>query len=155
MSAEEIAAVQAWFTELTGIREEQLLRASNATFKAALAAFIAFCGVTPVRTMCQDWFVMRQNCALYDINEIPALLRTEFERVKPQLAAWGLPAAELERNPSSGELYRAVKLSVPELYATLGMLAGGKDDQQVHNALHDVRSMAVAVPRLTYITTAL
>lgn len=111
-----------FFTELTGITQKQV-RENGISIRDAIAQFAAFCGSTPVWTFDKDEEVFKQNAG-YIKMKWP--LSQNFVRVKSLLPSWGV-------NPdafSSGTLYKA---------AGLDMLG------HVHNALHDVKSMAAAV----------
>lgn len=114
--------VTPFFIELTGITQEQI-NASAYDFSEVLQMFAAFCSDYPVWTFEKDEEVFRQNCHYIDAAfpfDVP------FTKVKPLLAGWGIDAAQY----SSGSLYKA---------------AGLEMEGHVHNALHDVRSMAAAV----------
>jgi inhibitor of KinA sporulation pathway (predicted exonuclease) len=111
-----------FFIELTGITQSEVGR--GAAFPEALSTFLQFCGDAPVYTFDKDWEVLRQNCSYYPI---PFPFEGKpFTRVKPLLGGWGVDAGAY----SSGTLYKA---------------AGLQMDGHVHNALHDVRSMAAAI----------
>jgi DNA polymerase III alpha subunit (gram-positive type) len=112
-----------FFTELTGITQETLNQKAI-DFKSGLQEFQKFSKNYPIWTFNDDWGVLKQNCEYISIpfpyNDAP------FVRVKPLLPTWGIDAEKY----SSGTLYQAAKLKI------VG---------HVHNALHDVRSMAAAV----------
>lgn len=112
-----------FFVELTGITQESVDRV-GVPFDEALMHFVRFCSDIPIWTFIGDYDVFQQNCALHAI-EFPFITRP-FVCVKPMLAAWGIDSSVY----SSGTLYRA---------------AGLRMEGHVHNALHDVRSMAAAV----------
>ncbi len=114
--------VPEFFTVLTGINQEMVDR-DGIDFEAALERFWQFCGSAQVSTFDKDEEVFRQNCSYVDI---PWPFSEEFIRVKPLLASWGVDGQRY----SSGTLHTA---------------AGIEMDGHVHNALHDVRSMAAAV----------
>lgn len=111
-----------FFVQLTGITQKQVDR-YGLNFIQALNMFINFSGSTDIYTFDKDWYVLRQNCTYYDMN-FP-FEHKPFSRIKSQLNSWGLP----EDKYSSGTLYQAAKLTL---------------EGRVHNALHDVRSMAAA-----------
>lgn len=117
-----------FFVELTGITQQQV-DADGLEFPAALSQFIAFCGEVPIFTFDKDWEVLAQNCGYYDLPFVYAA--APFTRVKALLPQWGVDPNAY----SSGTLYQA---------------AGLKMDGHVHNALHDVRSMAAAVACLEH-----
>lgn len=112
-----------FFVELTGITQE-MVDTRGVEFSQALQKFIEFCGSRDIWTFDKDFEVLVQNCGYK--NTAFALSGSPFVRVKPKLPAWGIDASAY----SSGTLYRAA-----------GLIMNG----HVHNALHDVRSMAVAV----------
>lgn len=114
--------VTPFFIELTGITQEQI-DASAYDFSEVLKMFAAFCDGYPVWTFEKDEEVFRQNCG-YIGTGFP--FSEEFTRVKPRLSRWGIDASKY----SSGSLYKAAGLTM---------------EGHVHNALHDVRSMAAAV----------
>lgn len=111
-----------FFTELTGISQADINR-SGVEFEAALAHFVAFVGDAEIYTFDKDEEVLRQNCGYIDMAWPFA---TSFTRVKSLLPDYGVDPDAY----SSGTLYQAAGLQ----------MAG-----HVHNALHDVRSMAAAV----------
>lgn len=111
-----------FFIELTGITQADIDR-SGIPFKDALANFVRFVGDTEVWTFDKDEEVFRQNC---DYLDLAWPFISPFVRVKALLPNWGINPDEY----SSGTLY---------------MAAGLKMDGHVHNALHDVRSMAHAI----------
>lgn len=114
--------VPEFFVELTGITQADVDR-SGIPFKDALANFVRFVGDTEVWTFDKDEEVFRQNCGYLTL---PWPFTSPFVRVKALLPHWGINPAEY----SSGTLYKT---------------AGLKMDGHVHNALHDVRSMAQAI----------
>lgn len=118
--------VPLFFTTLTGI-SQTTIDEKAVPFIEALQAFVRFCGDYPVWTFNADWGVLKQNCTYFNTS-FPFEER-EFIRVKPLLSAWGIDPEQY----SSGTLHRAVGISM---------------DGHVHNALHDVRSMASAVQLL-------
>lgn len=111
-----------FFTELTGITQHDLTRYAI-PFREALSTFHDFCGDIPIWTFDKDEEVLRQNCGYI---ELPWPFSSQFVRVKSLLPNWNIDPNAY----SSGTLYKAVDLN----------LSG-----HVHNALHDVRSMANAV----------
>lgn len=111
-----------FFVELTGISQKDVDK-SAIGFSDALERFHAFCAGLPVWTFDKDEEVFRQNCGYYSIA-FP--FDNHFVRVKGMLPRWGIDPDRY----SSGTLYQAVNLPL---------------DGHVHNALHDVRSMAQAV----------
>ncbi len=110
-----------FFVELTGIDKKQL-EEEGISFERGFKELVSFCGDHPVWTFDKDQEVLEQNCSYFNI-EFPW---QKFERVKPKLIQWGIAPNDY----SSGTLYQAVGLEM---------------SGQVHNALHDVRSMAGAV----------
>lgn len=112
-----------FFTDLTSITQE-MLHAQAIAFPLALQKFVAFAADYQVWTFNADWDVMKQNCEYFGI--IFPFAHTPFTRVRSLLPGWGIDADKY----SSGTLYQA---------------AGLQMDGHVHNALHDVRSMAAAV----------
>ncbi len=112
-----------FFVELTNITDSQLT--TNAIdFPTALKSLVDFVKNYPIWTFNADWGVLQQNCSYFGIaypfEDLP------FIKVKPLLSGWKIDADAY----SSGTLYQAAGL---EMYG------------HVHNALHDVRSMAQAV----------
>lgn len=113
----------AFFTELTGITQA-VVDTYAVELGEGIGAFEDFCEGYPVYTFDKDWGVFMQNCGY--IKRKFLFSDTPFQRVKPMLAAWGLDPEKY----SSGTLYKAAGLTM---------------DGHVHNALHDVKSMAAAV----------
>ncbi len=112
-----------FFVELTGITQEQVRR-DAIEFPEALKALMGFVQSNPIWTFFGDWGVLRQNCGYFNI-EFP-FENNPFIKVKELLPQWGIDPQAY----SSGTLHQA---------------AGMDMEGQVHNALHDVRSMASAV----------
>lgn len=112
-----------FFVQLTHINQ-RMVDAHGLLFPQALQKFQMFCGHNPIWIFNADWNVLRQNCGYFNMK-FP-YERTPFIRVKHLLPAWGINADAY----SSGTLYRAANISM---------------SGHVHNALHDVRSMAAAV----------
>ena len=107
------------FIELTGITQE-IVDGYGIPFADALKLFSMFIRPeTSVICMNGDEGVMRENCALHDV-EYPF---GSWYRLRPFLEACGVTMAGL----SSGDLHKL----------TVAPLTG-----HTHNALHDVRSMA-------------
>ena len=111
-----------FFTELTGITQVDV-DSSGVAFKDALTDFAQFCGDTPIWTFDKDEEVLRQNCGYID-SSWP--FTQSFIRVKALLPNWNIDPEAY----SSGTLYKAAEIE----------LTG-----HIHNALHDVRSMAQAI----------
>ena len=111
-----------FFIQLTGI-SQQAVDEQAISFSDALEKLVTFCSGLEMYTFDKDWYVLRQNCGYYGIK-FP-FEDKPFIRIKEHLKEWGVP----EGRYSSGTLYKAAKL---------------KMDGHVHNALHDVRSMAAA-----------
>lgn len=112
-----------FFTELTGITQV-VVDEQGMPFLEALEQLVKFCGDVKVYTFDKDWYVLRQNCGYYE-SEFPFETKP-FYRVKQNLKTWNIP----ENKYSSGTLYKAAGLSM---------------SGHVHDALHDVRSMAAAI----------
>lgn len=111
-----------FFVELTGITQQNI-DASAISFEQAFAAFVAFCGDLSVWTFDKDEEVLRQNCGYIGVDWP---LKAQFTRVKSLLPKWDIDPEAY----SSGTLYKAAGLE----------LSG-----HIHNALHDIRSMANAI----------
>lgn len=111
-----------FFIELTDITQDDINRV-GILFRDALMQFAEFVGDTEIWTFDKDEEVLRQNCG-YIAMEWP--FSRPFVRVKPKLYGWDVNPGEY----SSGTLYKAAGLTM---------------DGHVHNALHDVRSMAQAI----------
>lgn len=113
-----------FFTELTGITQAQVDTGST-SFEAAYEQFFTFCREYPIWTFDkdEDEEVLRQNCEYLNLKW---LFRDPFIRVKAMLAGWGINPNDY----SSGTLYKAANLNM---------------HGHVHDALHDVRSMAAAI----------
>lgn len=120
-----------FFTTLTGI-QQTTIDEEAILFPEALQSFVQFCDQYPIWTFNADWGVLKQNCEYFNIPY--PFEKKEFVRVKPLLSGWGIDSEQY----SSGTLHCAV---------------GIKMDGHVHNALHDVRSMASAVQLLEQKTT--
>lgn len=121
--------LSSYITSLTGI-EQSAVDARGGAFPDAFAAFYAFCdhGHTPLYCYGDDLSVLRENCAIHNMNlpKFPAGMhdiRQLFEH-----------AGVNTRPYTSGTIYQAV---------------GAKFDALAHNALNDVRSLAVTLRRLT------
>lgn len=114
--------VTEFFTELTGIAQSDIDR-EGIPFQEALARFVRFVGDAEIYTFDKDEEVLRQNCGYINLSwpfEKP------FTRVKALLPSYGIDPDAY----SSGTLYKA---------------AGLEMSGHVHNALHDVRSIAAAM----------
>lgn len=111
-----------FFTELTGITQAQV-DAESISFEAAYEQFFAFCQDYPIWTFDKDEEVLRQNCEYLNLRW---LFQDPFIRVKAMLARWGVNPDDY----SSGTLYKAANLNMRG---------------HVHDALHDVRSMAATI----------
>src|SRR6056297_1331659 len=110
-----------FFVELTGITQEDLDR-EGVDFPRGFQKFVEFCRDRPIWTFDKDQEVLQQNCGYFGLDfSLP-----DFIRVKAKLPEWGIDPDKY----SSGTLYRA---------------AGVDMSGHIHNALHDVRSMAAAV----------
>lgn len=110
-----------FFVELTNITDE-LVQTQGVPFPEAWQKFVQFCDTTPIWTFHNDWYVLKQNCGYVNIPyNLPP-----FIQVRDLLPRWGVDPSQY----SSGTLHRA---------------AGIEMHGHVHNALHDVRSMAAAV----------
>ena len=114
-----------FFEELTAITQADVEREGIA-FPEALQAFVDFCKNDQIFTFDKDWYVLRQNAGYHTIP-FPYASKP-FVRVKALLPRWGVNPSSY----SSGTLYKA---------------AGLRMSGHVHNALHDVRSMAYALHR--------
>lgn len=114
-----------FFRELTGISQQDVDTRGGA-FSEAFDDFRTFCGDVQVWTFHKDEEVFKQNCGYI---EKPWPFSQPFVRVKELLPGWGVDPDVY----SSGTLYKAAGLTVRG---------------HVHNALHDVRSMAAAVHEL-------
>jgi len=115
-------SVTPFFEELTGITQTDIEKKAI-SFQDALTEFKGFCGNYPIWTFDKDQEVFEQNCQYFSI---PFPFNEAFTRVKALLPGWDINPSEY----SSGTLYKAAGLSM---------------EGHVHNALHDVRSMAAAV----------
>ena len=116
-----------FFEELTAITQADVDREGIA-FPEALQAFVNFCKDDPIFTFDKDWYVLQQNAGYHGMS-FPYADRP-FVRVKALLPGWGVNPDDY----SSGTLYKA---------------AGLQMSGHVHNALHDVRSMAHALHSFT------
>lgn len=115
-----------FFEELTGIKKEDILKEGR-PFPEVLQQFADFCKDYPIWTFHKDQEVFEQNCRYYNI---PFPFQKDFTRVKLLLKDWGIDPDTY----SSGTLYKAADLDM---------------QGHVHNALHDVRSMAAAISVLS------
>lgn len=111
-----------FFVELTGISQRDL-DSKAISMKDGLNALWDFCADTEIWTFDKDQEVIRQN---YGYIGIDWERKLPFVRVKPLLQKWGIDAEKY----SSGSLYKAVGLKL---------------EGHIHNALHDVVSMASAI----------
>jgi len=116
------------FIALTGITEERL-QAEAVIFEQVYEDFIEFVGDREIWCFGYDHGVFLQNLAWHDYSAVD--IREPFCDVRRMLKAGGVDIEQY----SSGTLWRLV----PRL---------DMSDGQVHNALHDVRSMAAAVDHL-------
>lgn len=112
-----------FFVELTRISQD-MVNTKAIPFPNALRRLVSFCKDYPIWTFHADQSVLEQNCQYFNIS-FP--FKTPFIRVKDLLANWGVAPDQY----SSGTLFKAAGLKMNEAL--------------VHNALHDVRSMANAV----------
>lgn len=112
----------AFFVDLTNITQADLSM-YGISFTDGLKRFFDFTNQHPIWTFDLDQEVLEQNCRYVNIH-FP--FQNDFIRVKPNLSKWNIDPDHY----SSGTLYQAVGLK----------LKG-----HVHDALHDVRSMARAV----------
>jgi DNA polymerase III alpha subunit (gram-positive type) len=119
--------VPPFFVELTGITQADIDR-EGAPFPEVIVRFRDFCADTPIWTFEKDQEVIEQNLGYYGMKP---MFDKEFVRVADRLKGWGVDRSQY----SSGTLYQAVGLRM---------------DGHVHNALHDVRSMAAAVRLLEH-----
>ncbi len=112
-----------FFIELTDITQDDL-DSKGLSFSEGFDRFVKFCKDYPIFTFDKDYEVFEQNCIM---NKVDFVFKNfPFVRVKSLLHSYGI-------NPdsySSGTLYQAVGLKI---------------DGHVHNALHDVRSMALSL----------
>lgn len=108
------------FVELTGIDQRQL-DANGTSFAIALLKLATFAEGCDIVCMNGDGKVMLENC---DINGVTYPFARQFHRLRPLLAREGV---DLTLH-SSGDLHKLTPTPI-----------GGR----THNALHDVRSMAV------------
>lgn len=110
-----------FFVKLTNITEAEV-KQKGIEFETALKELLEFIEDYPVWTFNNDYNVFALNCQIQNLaNPLP-----KFTRVKPKLPSWSIDPDKY----SSG---------------TLHMAAGIKLEGHVHNALHDVRSMAMSV----------
>ncbi len=111
-----------FFVELTNI-DDTIVKTKGTNFEEVLEDLIIFCKDSDIWTFNNDYHVFTQNCEMRNIFNP---FKTAFTRVKPLLSKWGIDPDKY----SSGTLYQAAGLNMKG---------------HVHNALHDVRSMARAV----------
>ncbi len=114
-----------FFIDLTGITNEDV-KQNGVPFPKALNKLVEFCGSYPIWTFNNDYDVLIQNCTFHNIRNPFA---NPFVRVRPMLRKFNIDPAQY----SSGTLHRAVDIQMTG---------------HVHNALHDVRSMAIAMYHL-------
>jgi len=114
--------VAPFFETLTGITQAEINQ-YGIPFIEAAEQFRQFCQDTPIWTFDKDQEVFEQN---YGYVGIRSPFTQDFVRVKALLPNLGIDPDAY----SSGTLYKA---------------AGLKMEGHVHNALHDVRSMAAAI----------
>jgi inhibitor of KinA sporulation pathway (predicted exonuclease) len=114
---------------LTGI-EQAALDARGIGFAEAFAAFYAFCdqGCIPLFCYGDDPSVLDENCALNDIGRIT--FHAGIHDIRDIFEQAGIDT----RQYTSGTVYQAV---------------GAEFDHSAHNALNDVRSLAVTIQHLT------
>ncbi len=114
-----------FFVELTGTTQADIDR-EGISFSDALGRFVEFADGVEIYTFDKDEEVLLQNC---DYIGLAWPFEEAFIRVKALLPGYGIDPDAY----SSGTLYKAVGLRM---------------DGHVHNALHDVRSMAAAIHKL-------
>lgn len=128
-----IAQLPQFFIELTGITQRKVDTAAI-SLPDALTQLVKFCDGYEIYTFDKDWNVLRQNYGYlgmdFDFENRP------FTRVKTCLGEWGVDGDAY----SSGTLHHAAGIEM--------------DDATVHNALHDVRSMAVAMHYFEHTSSA-
>lgn len=111
-----------FFIELTEITQKELKK-KGIPLSKGLQRLADFANNFPVWTFSLDQEVLEQNYAYLNIS-FP--FKQDFTRVKLLLPKWNIDPEKY----SSGTLFKAVGLEM---------------SGQIHNALHDVRSMARAV----------
>jgi inhibitor of KinA sporulation pathway (predicted exonuclease) len=119
-----------YITDLTGI-QQSVLDLHGVSFPQALAEFFAFCnqGQTPLFCWGDDPAVLDENFALHALNQADYPMQINDIRVL-------FAQAGIDTRPyTSGTVYQAV---------------GAGFDQAAHNALNDVRSMAVTIQHLMH-----
>jgi inhibitor of KinA sporulation pathway (predicted exonuclease) len=120
--------LSSYIIALTGI-EQAALDARGITFPTALAAFYAFCGQGQIPLFCygDDPGVMNENCLLNEL-ELPAFPAGIYD-IRLVFEGAGIDT----RRYTSGTVHQA---------------AGAIFEPAAHNALNDVRSMAVTLRQL-------
>jgi len=117
-----------YIINLTGI-SQKTVDANGGRFSDAFEAFYEFCegGKLPLYSWGDDPGVLRENCVLSDIpfREFPA----GFHDIRDPFEAAGIDT----HGYTSGTVHQAV---------------GASFDQAAHNALNDVRSLAVTIRKL-------
>lgn len=111
-----------FFVTLTNISQQDI-DSKGINFVDALKDLDNFCNGLDIYTFDKDWEVIEQNCSYYNLSS--PFRNKPFKRIKPLLRKWGLDPNDY----SSGTLYKAANIDM---------------NGHVHNALHDVRSMAQA-----------
>jgi len=111
-----------FFIKLTNITNNDVSQ-NGLSFPHALRKLKNFCKEYPIWTFNNDYAVLRQNCAFHNI---PNPFKKPFVRVQPLLSNFNINPTKY----SSGTLHKAVNVFM---------------QGHVHNALHDVRSMALAM----------
>lgn len=122
--------LSAYITALTGI-EQAALDARGLCFPEAFAGFYAFCeqGHIPIYCYGDDLSVLVENCAIHAM-ELPHFPAGMFD-IRVVFEQAGLDT----RGHTSGTIHQA---------------AGASFDQAAHNALNDVRSLAITTRQLTH-----
>ena len=108
-----------FFTELTAITQQDI-DVQALKLETAVDQFVNFCEKYEVMTYNNVYNVFLKNVSYISDNKFPL---KPFTRVKPIIENYGIST----ENVSSGELYKLFNIDL-----------GG----HIHNALHDVRSMA-------------
>lgn len=118
------AALSTFFVELTGITQDTI-DTHGRDFLPVYREFIEWVGECAVysygSSKASDGDILAENLTLYDLTE--PYDATRYHNLRPLFQAAGIPVEQY----TSGQLYQAFDLT----------LSG-----QVHNAMHDVRSLA-------------
>jgi inhibitor of KinA sporulation pathway (predicted exonuclease) len=138
--------LSAYITALTGI-QQAAVDTRGIGFPAAFAAFYAFCdqGRLPLFCYGDDPAVLQENFVL---NQMDPAASTERSSAGAE-APLAVPAAFLAGIVDIRVMFEQAGIDTRQYTSgTVYQAVGAEFDQAAHNALHDVRSLAVTIRQL-------